>query len=247
MHNMSRRFVIFGMARTGSTLLASLLNSHPQIACDGEVFTPPRWPRRLRPIARFWQRHPFPYLAYRQVRTLLLHQKTVYGFKLHNKFEGPQLVDIRGFLRVAAHDGWKVIHLQRRCLFDQVMSNVVANRTGRYFGNQNEDESVATIDIPVTVFASALQKSFRASEFNRAIVAELPCLALVYEDDVSEPAAWEKTAGRICDYLGIPTSPWICSKVAKPWRRRYSEIVTNYAELLSLYQEWEAGENNGAT
>ncbi|HBE17486.1 MAG TPA: hypothetical protein DEG17_03890 [Cyanobacteria bacterium UBA11149] len=33
----SNKFVIFGQGRTGSTLLYSLLNSHPQIHCDEEI------------------------------------------------------------------------------------------------------------------------------------------------------------------------------------------------------------------
>lgn len=34
------RFVIFGEGRTGSDLLANLLNSHPRIVCDLELLGP---------------------------------------------------------------------------------------------------------------------------------------------------------------------------------------------------------------
>lgn len=238
--------MIFSMGRTGSTLLASLLNSHPQIACDGEIFTPPRWPRTLRPLARFWQRHPFPYLAYREARTLLLHQKTIYGFKLHTKPEGSQMADAGGFLRSAAQTDWTIIHLQRRCLFDQVISSIVAQQTRRYFGDESREEPSVLLDIPTTMFCLILQKSYRASEFNRTIVADVPCIALTYEDDLSDPADWKATVARICDYLEISTLPSIRRRVAKPWGRPYSEIVTNYAELFSLYEKWIADEKLSA-
>jgi LPS sulfotransferase NodH len=237
---MSNRFVIFSMGRTGSTLLANLLNSHPQIACDGEIFTPSRWPRKLRPIARFWQRHPFPYLAYRRVRTFLRNHKTIYGFKLHTKPDGSQLSDPGGFLHAAVQGGWKIIHLQRRFLFDQVISGTVAWQTGRYFGNQSKDEPHVVVTISPTTFRLSLQKSHRANEFNRTILADLPHLALTYEDELSDPAVWGTTVANICNYLEVPTTPYVRSKVVKPWHRPYSEIVTNYAELLSLYQEWSA-------
>lgn len=32
------KFVIFGQGRTGSTLLTSLLSSHPEITCEGECY-----------------------------------------------------------------------------------------------------------------------------------------------------------------------------------------------------------------
>lgn len=240
---MGKRFVVFSMGRTGSTLLASLLNSHPQILCDGEVFTPVRWTPGLRFLARFWQRHPFPYLAYRQARMMVLHQKTIYGFKLHTKPQGAQLADVGGFLRSAVRTGWKVIHLQRRSLFDQVISSMVANQTGRYFGDESRDEAPVSLSISATRFDRVLQKSYRASEFNRTVLAGLPCVALTYEDDLADPASWEATVTRICNDLEIQPAPITRSGVEKPWRRPYCEIVTNYAELLSLYHEWIAKED----
>ncbi|RGP38496.1 sulfotransferase [Pseudotabrizicola alkalilacus] len=39
-HGAGRRFVIIGLPRSGTTYLMSLLNSHPEVSCSGEVFNP---------------------------------------------------------------------------------------------------------------------------------------------------------------------------------------------------------------
>ncbi|MEB3357068.1 MAG: hypothetical protein VKK04_10095, partial [Synechococcales bacterium] len=41
-HNLPIRFVIFNYPRTGSNLLCSLLNQHPEILCHHEIFNPER-------------------------------------------------------------------------------------------------------------------------------------------------------------------------------------------------------------
>ncbi|BAQ61467.1 hypothetical protein GM3708_1873 [Geminocystis sp. NIES-3708] len=35
---LEKKFIVFAHYRTGSTLLANLLNCHPDIFCDGEIF-----------------------------------------------------------------------------------------------------------------------------------------------------------------------------------------------------------------
>ncbi len=37
MKNKTSKFIIFGQGRSGSTLLKQLLDSHPEITCEGEL------------------------------------------------------------------------------------------------------------------------------------------------------------------------------------------------------------------
>lgn len=77
-----RDFVVFGMGRSGSTLLASLLNAHPSIHCDGEILSPVYWHRRRRPLRLPMLRYPLFYIRYRQLVAQYRHGASVYGFKL---------------------------------------------------------------------------------------------------------------------------------------------------------------------
>lgn len=234
-----KSFVIFGMGRTGSSLLVSLLNSHPQIRCEGELFRPERWRQPLRPLAAFWRRFPQPYLAYRQVRTHLLVHKTVYGFKLHTKLSADQLADMTGFLYLVDRKGWKIIHLERLSLFDQVISGLVAGQTRRYFGDNHEPRLAAQVVISADTFRTQMERANKISQNNRRILADIPHLTVTYEVDLAQETSWQATVVRICGYLDIPSTPHVESRVTKPWSRPYSKIVVNYAELLSICQEYE--------
>ncbi len=76
------RFVIYGQWRTGSTLLASLLDSHPQVRCYGELFHLQQWQGRLHSrIQGLAFRHPLAYLMTR----MFLARRPVVGFKLASR------------------------------------------------------------------------------------------------------------------------------------------------------------------
>lgn len=231
-----KSFIIFGMGRTGSTLLASLLNSHPLICCEGEVFNQNRWRSYKRPMAYLWQHYPWPYLTYRRLRAKGLQHKAVYGFKLHTKVYYPQVAQPAQFLERAAQSGWKIIHLERNVLFDQVISSLIANATRRYFGHEQANEPTVQLHIPVDKFANQLEQTITTCRRNRQILADLPHLSIRYEAHLAEATYWSSTVARICDYLTIPIMGVIKSEIMKPWRQPYAELLVNYAELHAYYQ-----------
>lgn len=234
---MNQAFVIFGMGRTGSSLLVSLLNSHPQIHCEGELFRLGHWRRPLHPLARLWQRHPMPYLVYRQVYTRFIVRKCVYGFKLHTKLNGNQLADTPGFLRSVDHKGWKIIHLERESLFDQVISGMVAGQTQRYFGHNRGPEPSVQVTIPTDTFRARMEQTLKTSESNRQTLASIPHLVVTYEEDLARDISWQATVARICGFLDLPSTTHIESRATKPWSRPYSELITNYAELVETARQ----------
>lgn len=232
-------FVIFGMGRTGSSLLATLLSSHPQIHCDGEVFRLGAWRRPLQPLAHMWQRYPMPYLMYRQLKTSVWPGKFVYGFKLHTKPNTEQLVDTPGFLRRAYATGWKVIYLQRTGLFDQVISELVAYQTRRYFG-QYQPEPALELTISLEQFHDCARRVVQRRYEHQQLLRTIPHLLVTYEDELAESTAWLATITRICDYLAVPAPASVTSPVAKPWSRPYTSLVLNYAELQAAFSDYAA-------
>lgn len=72
------RFVVFGLGRNGSTLLASLLDSYPSIRCERELLNPEHGYVRPAPLARALRLAPMPLLALRTLRC----PEPVYGFRL---------------------------------------------------------------------------------------------------------------------------------------------------------------------
>lgn len=228
-----KNFVIFGMGRTGSSLLVSLLNSHPQICCEGELFRSLKRP----PLSHLWRRYPLPYLAYRQRYAQWVQHKAAYGFKLHTKLHGEQIIHTDHFLTTVAQQGWKFIHLQRACLFDQIISGFLANQTGRYFGNQQQPEPDVQLTFPVAEFVKRVEQSQAIRQRHQTLLAKLPHLPVIYEQALADQANWVQTVAQICDYLAIPASRAVTSAVQKPWQRPYAELFVNYAELQTVYQQ----------
>lgn len=234
-NNNMKNFVIFGMGRTGSSLLVSLLNSHPQICCEGELFRSLKRPL----LSHFWRRYPLPYLAYRQLYTKWVLHKGVYGFKLHTKLHGDQLIHTDHFLTTVAQQGWKIIHLQRACLFDQIISGFLANQTGRYFGDQQPQEAYVQLTFPVADFVKRVEQSNAIRQRHQTLLATIPHMPVMYEQGLADKSNWVKTVARICDYLEIPADSTVTSAVQKPWQRPYAELIVNYAELQTVYQQYE--------
>ncbi len=232
-----KSFVIYGMERTGSSLLVNLLNSHPQIHCEGELFHLGHWRRPFYLLARMWQHHPMPYLIYRQLLMRVAASKAVYGFKLHTKLNGGQVADVPGFLRLWSERGWKVIHLERQSLLDQVISSLVAGQTKRYFGHNGGPEPSMQVTIPEDRLRAALERAAQISQNNRRMLADIPHLVMTYEEDLARNSSWQATVTRVCSFLDLPSTTHVHSRVSKPWSRPYSEFVTNYAELIEMARQ----------
>lgn len=109
------RFIVFGRGRSGSYALQTLLNSLPNVRCDGEILA----------------RHvlfPYTYIlakcAYSKANT--------YGCKIltpHIKWV-QNLTDRDNFIRYLNEQGFKIIYLKRENVLFHALSNVRA----RVFG-----------------------------------------------------------------------------------------------------------------
>ncbi len=225
-------FVIFGTDRTGSTLLVSLLNAHPVICCDGEILHRGSWRRPLRPLLYFWRRVPYPFFAYRS-RYLCRHtHKAIYGFKLFPSHLAHPVVTIQQLHK----NGWLILHLQRRSLFQQSLSAVVAAVTGRWHGRAEAIAPPPNLSINPETFSASLLRVYRQRQICQQSLQSIPHLNIYYEDDLEAPKQWSATIHRICSYLGTSTSS-VYTKMNKPWSRPYQEIVTNYDELLTRFKQ----------
>lgn len=117
-----KNFVIFANYRTGSTLLADLLNCHPDIFCDNEIF--------LKFSKSRFKKVIFPYL-YTKSQSIKVNKK-VYGFDLKidqlNKVIFHKLnYKPEDYLLKLHQNNWKIIYLYRENLLNQILSNIKAN------------------------------------------------------------------------------------------------------------------------
>ena len=110
-----RRFCILTQGRAGSTLLCSLLDSHPQIHCD--IAEPLQTPR---PDFMEWLE-----MESRAATT------DVWGFKVKPDQLRANGMDPAAFVRTITANGWDIIHNVRANKFRQALSNEVLHSRKR--------------------------------------------------------------------------------------------------------------------
>src|SRR5581483_5136873 len=67
-------------------------------------------------------------------------------------------------------------------------------------------------------------------------LAGVPVLELVYEDDLLEPEAQQRTADRVCSYLGLAPAP-VKTDLVKLAPRSVADQLENFDEVAALISQ----------
>lgn len=229
-----RKFMIFGQGRTGSTLMTSLLSSHPQIFCDEEIFFYPRL---------------FPY-AYAE-RRAGCSNATAYGFKV-KIYQIPDLLGKRvaRFLDRFERMGYKIIYLQRKNVVLHSFSSHFALEAKAYHFKEGDTDREIRFQIAPETFIELCDGRMKHLENETRHLAGRDHLHITYEDDLQQSeGGWGALSGKITPFLGVApdqlTTP-LRKSVQKPpsfYLENVDEIYaalkkTSFAEHAdSLYQD----------
>lgn len=190
----SKRFLMVGRARSGTSLLRELLNDVVGVHCDGEVLhhavTAPK--RFLRQLAA-------------------IKPDAVYGSKFlsYQMFEVQMMSDPFQFLEELVADDYTLIHV-RRDTFDQALSLSVAQAGHGYHmrkSDQMQTEGSRVIELDVDTFARQLRYQTAMLSYEDLLFSRLPHLMVQYEDDLKHSSNHQPTVDRICAALDHPSSP----------------------------------------
>jgi hypothetical protein len=216
-------FVIYAQGRTGSHLLMNLLSSHSQLECAGEVLNRERWPGAWSLARAAALRAPWLYLPRLAARA----ERTSWGCKV-------PIATSRSGLQLLHRLGWRLIHLQRRSVFDRATSWCVAHLSGRF--QPVGQEQAPRLHVPAALFREQLV--FRETWDVRAqqVLRGLPHLSLTYETHLADDARWQDTADLVCDHLHIAREP-LTASTRKSWSGGYADIIDNYDELCAIAAE----------
>jgi LPS sulfotransferase NodH len=188
-----KKFVILAQYRTGSTLLTELLNAHPDIQCDGEIF--------FQAFEKY-QKVLFPCLLmekrFRDAKT------TVYGLGL--KLEQIQNVLIRQiydsnrFLNKLHTKGWQFIRIKRTNILRQALSNIIANQKGEWHSWSKGIVGQEKIFIDGAQLLRSMQGKERNSLLADRLLENIPHLKIQYEEDLLRTEVHQKTIDRVCTF-----------------------------------------------
>lgn len=214
-----RRFVLFCPPRSGSSLLLSLLNSHPAIAVDGHLFgryhlLPERY---LRGMA-----------ARRGARGA-----AAYGFKLHDsqlRFQLSPVGTNGAYLAHLVHDGWLLIYLTRRDVLAEALSLIHATHHSRFHNFEGDAGVFEPMEVDVAELLACLHTLDDTGRWAAEVVSGLPHIPLVYEDDLCGADDRRAAVRRILNALELPyVEPQTTRRAVAP--RDPFERVVNRAEI----------------
>lgn len=225
-HRNFTRFIILSRSRTGSNLLLSLLNSHPNVIAEWEIFAQLNGQSHREILARAYGRQP------RRVRAK--------GFKF---FYYHPLDDESGTLwtDLVADEAIRVLHLKRRNILRTLISRKIAGQQDVWASTA--DKAVATpprkaVSFTVEELVKGFAETRAWEQKGDRDFRHHPLLTVAYEDLTGAPA---ETLAQSQAFLGLPPVA-LTTDMKKQNPERLTDLVTNYAELKQAFagSEWQA-------
>jgi LPS sulfotransferase NodH len=218
-----KNFVIFGQGRSGSNLLRSLLNSHPLVYCDIELFNPKTY-QTEKPLSRLLMK-TFP-LWYIQ-NAMKKHPDKIYGFKLFFW----HVTDAGLLITRLYKKGWKIIHIRRKSVLKQAFSAEIGKLTKQYHRTNDTPLPAETYHINPERIAAGISRRVSMMQKEIELVSKIEHLQVVYEEDLQDEKKWNKTTGNLFQYLGIePFEVKSYLLITDP--RPDTERIENFDEII---------------
>jgi LPS sulfotransferase NodH len=234
------RFVVLGIARTGSTLLVNLLNGHSQVMAFGELFRSPD--------AIGWDVRPFTHYQrsgllalYRSDPVAFLEQEVfrrwprryaAVGFKLfYYHAKEPPYSQLWDYL--ARDRSIRILHIKRRNILEQYLSLQIANLTNIW-----STQSRPRCELPpIRLEAEACHKHFawvrelerEAAEFFRAHHVH----NVYYEDLAADRRSQMRAVHGFLDIEDEAAEPTLVRQRNRP----LSQSIANFDELRREFAE----------
>lgn len=223
-HENFTKFIVLSRSRTGSNMLMSLLNSHPEVIAEHEILARLNGRDAREIVAGTYAKQPYYVKAK--------------GFKVF--YYHPLDGDPAALLDDLAAENIRVIHLKRRNILRTLVSRKIAGMKDVWAAT-----SAARLDVgrhkSVSFTVEELEEGFRRTrdwevEGDRRFAAH-PLLSVRYEDLVRDP---DGSLAEVLDFLGLQHFP-LETEMRKQNPERLADLVTNYAALKAAFagSEWE--------
>jgi LPS sulfotransferase NodH len=232
------RFVILAAPRTGSNLLCTLLNSHPEILCHHEVFNPSGIYYALEhrngslDLGTIEERDEAPLPFLERLWSTRLGRRSL-GFKM-TRGQNEQIL-----AKVLLDRSVRKIVLSRRNRIRTYVSSLVAERSGQWEVYSEADliEPRPKVDVDVSdLHRQVAQNEAYYARIERALqFSGQEALAVVYEDLGSSAEH-----SRVLAYLDVAdASVPLFARSVKQNPGDLRRLVANYDEVLSSLRDTE--------
>jgi LPS sulfotransferase NodH len=186
--------IVFG-ARSGSHLLRSLLNSHPDVVCDNELF--------LHNDVRPYPENPFAYI---ESNKAVNASAPVYGYKLslHQIYNMKHMDDSNQFLARMQQNGWSIIYIYRSDIVRQAVSLLKVLKTNIAHISKGDKVPYRKVSMGIAEICSTIYSLQFYRKREERLLKKIPHLRINYEHDLMDPAMHQITANKVFNFLNIP-------------------------------------------
>lgn len=216
------RFVILGQSRSGSTLVVRLLDAHPDVVCEGEIFNAD-WGYYPRPLLAIGRRLPEPFLWNRRIRS----RAEAYGAKVlvYHVEKAPVF-----FARLHQR-GWKMIAVTRRDVLRAALSFGIGRATASWHRRTDDPIPDCHVSVEPELIIEQLSRRQRWKDLEQEVLARVPHHALEYERDLADVGTRTEAMRGVLDYLGLSQLE-LTTDLSPTDHRPLSDVVTNLDEIL---------------
>lgn len=211
-------FIVLTRSRTGSNLLLSFLNSHPNIFCEGEIFATLDGKDPIRRLRRAFGRQP------RHIRAK--------GFKVF--YYHPLDADAADFWReLENRKEIRVIHLNRENILRTLLSRKIAGIKGSWTGTRFDaaEQDTKTIAFTADELGSGFQQTRDWEQAATARFGSHPVLRLSYEELVRAP---QECQASVCAFLDV-TPGKARTNLSQQNPESLRQLIRNYDELKAHF------------
>lgn len=240
-------FIIVGMPRTGSSLLLTTLQQHPEILAFSELFHPVLQERsgphaiRRNAAAIYFDPSTGSAMEFLEnwVWCQINNSYPAVGFKVFGDYlKHPSTEGLFVKLKENIQD-IRVIHIKRLNYLDVYVSKMIASKTGVWLKRcdlKSADQSKEQ-DVRITINPTDAEKFFLSmievdDFFSRHFCGEkyLP----IYYEQISD--SLQNEANRIFDFLGVEARS-VTAQLKKQIKKPKQEIIENFDELLHYFTD----------
>lgn len=226
------KFFIFAHYRSGSTLLSSLLDLHPDVKCEREIFL------------------PYIFLKYKKVLSpeliiksrLLQCENENYGFILRfaqlQKILYKSISKPNDFLDRLYSQNWKIIHLKRNNPLKQAISNQIQLIRGQSHDTKEKPLNRTAVTIDPEKLISNIEWMKKTSREEDLLLANYKHIKVIYEKELLHSEFHQETINRVFEFLDLEAVP-VSAELNRVSTDNIGEYIENFEEINEFIKNTE--------
>ena len=234
-------FVLFGIQRTGTTLLYTLLDNHPSIVCFGEIFQdvdtpchPTLGTKRYKSyIDMSVSRRVLDYVNRKyMISTYLSNMVSALEYNAKGfKFMLDQANKYSEVLNIMQQNKFKIIHVWRSNILKILVSRVKAELTGIYVTQNIVDSRKVHLDGESLISQLKDIKTTQSELLEIIQGLRLDYISIQYENLLTNR---KMELGKILNFLEVDNKPNLTTNLTKINPDELINVIANYGEIEGI-------------